>query len=128
LQKISYNGIIIAIMEGLNKAISFILGLVVVVVFIAVLTGRINLSSRLSFLGKVVKTTATKTNLTPTPSGQKISTIIISPPQTKSTNNYYNVKVKTNGTIPSTGPTMFFPLLTTSLLIGSYLRKQGKKD
>ncbi|MDH7475980.1 MAG: hypothetical protein QHH09_00720 [Microgenomates group bacterium] len=115
-------------MEGLNKAISFILGLVVVVVFIAVLTGRINLSSRLSFLGKVVKTTATKTNLTPTPSGQKISTIIISPPQTKSTNNYYNVKVKTNGTIPSTGPTMFFPLLTTSLLIGSYLRKQGKKD
>ena len=50
-------------MESFNKVLYFILGLVVVLVFVIVFTGRLN-------LGKTFKPLATTTTPTPTPKGQ----------------------------------------------------------
>ena len=94
-------------MDSFNKIISFVLGLVVVVVFLAVISGRLNLGSK-------------KASPTPTPTvaGTSISKAIIS--QTP-INNYQNPK-----TIPSTGPELLFPLVFSSFLSGLYLKKTGK--
>ena len=108
-------------MEGFNKTISFILGLVVVVVFIAVLSGRINLGKKFT-VPKLFSTS--KTTPTPSPttflSGQKISSIKID----SKNNGYGPYNVKTNGTIPSTGaPVFLFPLAAASFIAGSFLRR-----
>lgn len=105
-------------MEGLNKIISFILGLVVVIVFFAVVTGRINLKN----IGK--KNTIATVSITPTP--KAISSIKITP-----INNSYSSSTKSTSpsSIPSTGlPTIFIPTLLAGLFGGSMLRKTGKKD
>jgi hypothetical protein len=113
-------------MEGFNKAISFILGLVVVVVFIAVLTGRINLGKKIT-LPKILSISKTTPTLSPAPTitGKKISSIKID--ATNSGYGPYNQKtnnVKTNGTIPSTGaPIFLFPLAAASFITGSFLRR-----
>ena len=102
-------------MEGLNKIVSFILGLVVVIVFFAVVTKRIDLRN----IGKKSNTTATSISITPTP--KSISSIKIIP-----TNNTYNTS--TPSSIPSTGfPTIFIPTLLAGLFGGLKLRKMGKK-
>jgi hypothetical protein len=98
-------------MDSFNKIISFVLGLVVVVVFLAVISGRLNLGS------KKASPTPTPTP-TPTVAGTSISKVTIS--QTP-INNYQNPK-----TIPSTGPELLFPLVFSSFLSGLYLKKTGK--
>jgi hypothetical protein len=105
-------------MEGLNKIISFVLGLIVVIIFFAVVTKRIDLKN----IGKKSNTTTTTTNVTPTP--KNISNIKISP-----TNNRYTTSTATPSSIPSTGlPTIFIPTLLAGLFGGSKLRNAGKKD
>jgi len=115
-------------MDSFNKVISFILGLVVVLVFFAVITGKLNLSK--------IKTSVSK-GATPTPkvspSPTPISTVKIPSGQTTSTNNYasYNTSGKTMSTsqIPSTGlPVIFIPTLLAGVLAGSFLRKIGRKN
>jgi len=133
-------------MDSFNKVISFVLGLVVVLVFLAVITGKLNLKSKLP------STTASKSILTPTPvqknnggffgffksttsptptptPTQKPSSITINTnenniyKQNSQTVQYSNAK-----TIPSTGlPTLFIPILLSGLVGGSFLRKSGKK-
>ena len=104
-------------MEGLNKIVSFILGLVVVVVFFAVVTKRIDLKN----IGKKSTTVATVISVTPTP--KMISSIKINP-----TNHPYS-STTSPSSIPSTGlPTIFIPTLLAGLFGGSKLRKAGKKD
>ncbi len=124
-------------MDSFNKVISFILGLVVVLVFLAVITGRLNLKSRPS------STSASKTILTPTPvqknSGgffglfkstsptptQKPSTITVTG---ISGNNLYKQNDQIPKSIPATGlPTLFIPILLSGLVGGNFLRKSGKK-
>src|SRR6185503_2786194 len=46
-------------MDGFNKVISFVLGLVVVVVLIAIITGRLNLKQKLLSVSKGQTTTPT---------------------------------------------------------------------
>ncbi|PJA55225.1 hypothetical protein CO165_04710, partial [Candidatus Roizmanbacteria bacterium CG_4_9_14_3_um_filter_33_18] len=48
-------------MDSFNKVISFVLGLIVVLVFFAVVTGKINLKSKTS------TTSTSKSTITPTP-------------------------------------------------------------
>jgi len=114
-------------MEGFNKIISFVLGLVVVIVFFAVVTKKIDLKN----LGKTNKNTTatTKSVVSPTP----VSSIKIDEnPQVNINNsNSYKTIGKTTSpkSIPSTGlPTIFIPLLFSGVIGGSLLKKTGKKS
>src|SRR3989339_645642 len=116
-------------MEGLNKIISFVLGLVVVIVFYAVVTGKLDLKSKLT------KTTKSQTisgvssdQTTPTPTKTTTSGSVNS---VKTATNSYG-SYKTNGkttSIPSTGlPVLFIPSLLGAAIGGSFLKKVGKKS
>lgn len=119
-------------MDNLNKTVSFVLGLVVVLVFLAIVTGRLNLKNKLPLLGS---------KATPTPS-QKIITQKITTNNEQSTtsvpnstgaqnpayNQYQVVQGKTPATIPSTGsPTLLLPLLFSGLGGGLLLKKKSNK-
>lgn len=106
-------------MDNFNKVISFVLGLVVVIVFFAVITGRIK-------LGKYTPSFAKK----PTPTPTVVSSIKIEEEKTvvSTNNNYQYQTTKTPSKIPSSGlPTFFIPSLLAGVFGGSYLRKAGKK-
>lgn len=111
-------------MDNLNKTISFVLGLVVVLVFFAVITGRINLKGKLPTFGKTP---------TPTPTTQSANTSLPSLNKTsqadsltKSNNNYKNSTVKAPTTIPQTGsPTLLIPILISGLGGGILLKKKN---
>ncbi|VVA43255.1 conserved exported hypothetical protein [Candidatus Roizmanbacteria bacterium] len=129
-------------MDSFNKVISFALGLVVVLVFFAVVTGKINLKS------KTTSTIASKSTISPTPaqknSGGFFGLFKSNPSPTPTQkpisfittntgeNNVYkqNDQVANSSTaksIPATGlPTLFIPLLLSGLVGGSFLRKAGK--
>lgn len=117
-------------MDNFNKVISFILGLVVVIVFFGVISGRIK-------LGRFTPSFAKK--ITPTPP-TPISSITIEENKanvnydykknqnvsqnTSNTSYYLSTKPKT---IPSAGlPTFFIPSLVFGVFVGSYLKKSGK--
>ncbi len=119
-------------MDNANKIISFVLGLVVVIVFLAVVTGRFNLKS-LVFLPLA------KTNAKPTPTTLPKKSIISSVeiPNTqngkKEETSYkpYNQETNAGGlnSIPKTGaPTIFIPIAISSLLGGIFLKKQSRKN
>ncbi|GAB4218633.1 MAG: hypothetical protein Fur009_0320 [Candidatus Microgenomates bacterium] len=107
-------------MDSFNKIASFILGLVVVIVFFAVVTGKIN-------LGKYTPSFAKK----PTPTPTSISTVTVEENKTPTTlvnNTYKTTSSTTPKKIPSTGvETIFIPTLFASGLGGAFLRKTGKK-
>ncbi len=106
-------------MEGLNKIVSFILGLVVVIVFFAVVTKRIDLKN----IGKKNNSTTAVTTKSITPTPKIISSIKINP-----TNHLYSTSTPPSS-IPSTGlPTLFIPTLLAGLFGGNFLRKTGKKS
>jgi len=99
-------------MEDLNKVVSFILGLVVVVVFLAFISGKIK-------LGGKPGSTISKQSITPTPTTKIIPT---------ATYNKYSQTTPAPKTIPATGlPTIFLPILLSGAASGLYLRKTGKK-
>lgn len=106
-------------MDNLNKTVSFVLGLVVVLVFLAIITGRLNLKNKIPlFSGKVSPTPAVK--ITPT------STKLVESNKEGSTyGNYATKQGKTPTTIPSTGsPTILLPLLFSGLGGGILLRRR----
>ncbi len=112
-------------MDSFNKIISFVLGLVVVIVFFAVVTGRINFKGGLP---RLTKATVTPTQSpTPTPSSGSGSRVVISPTSTMGRYEQQAQKSKTTQ-IPATGlPTLFIPSLLAGALSGAFLRKAGKK-
>jgi hypothetical protein len=115
-------------MEGLNKIISLFLGLIVVVIFFAVITGRINLKNRFPQLGKL----QTKPTAIPTPTSPEAKTTIKVTSETTGQTNYYQKptltpaqKYTSTTTIPATGaPTFFLPLALSGFLGGIYLRRK----
>ncbi len=126
-------------MDSFNKVISFALGLVVVLVFFAVVTGKINLKSKTSTSASksiLTPTPAQKNNggffglfksatSTPTPTAKTISSIKMD----TSEDNVYKQNTTTSSakSIPSTGlPTLFIPILISGLAGGSILRNAGK--
>ena len=123
-------------MDSFNKVISFVLGLVVILVFLAVITGRLNLKSKststLTLTPTPVQTQKNNKGFfgffnknivsTPTPTQKPSSTVKVE--TGVSENNIYSVTPKS---IPATGlPTLFIPLLLSGLAGGSFLRKSGK--
>lgn len=116
-------------MDQFNKAISFFLGLIVVVVFLAVATGKINLKGKtLPFLkGATI-------SVTPTPASKIVSSITYSqtatqnkPTPTTQQNAQYRVYTGTVNTIPNTGPELLLPLIVSSFFGGSFLKKMSQK-
>lgn len=114
-------------MDNFNRVISFVLGLVVVIVFLVVLSGRINLRERLLGQGQVKKvetqtptpTIKTQQYISPSPASQKAVS--------KTNTTSYNVKSKTPNSIPATGtPTLLVPILLSGLSTGIYLLKKSK--
>lgn len=105
-------------MDSFNKVISFILGLVVVVVFLAVVSKRIDLSKKLLPLSQ----TGTAVSVTPTASQSKGST----PTPTNGYNRYQTTTTVTiPSTIPATGsPTILIPFAISALFAGIGLRKK----
>jgi hypothetical protein len=102
-------------MDSFNKIISFVLGLVVVLVFFAVITGKLNLKNKL-----ISTSTITPTSI-PTSTQQPSPTTIVS------TNNYNTYKTTLPKSIPATGlPTLFIPILLSGIISGGFLRKSGK--
>jgi hypothetical protein len=145
-------------MEQFNKALSFILGLIVVAVFIVVASGKFNLKG-LSFSNTktTAKTTPTVTpNVTPKPTSKpwfSFNQPTVKPtakptpkptavPKTTTKNgsvfspvsqtnpNYHSYSGTSAPTsIPNTGvPIVLFPLFGTSLLTGIFMKKSGKRD
>lgn len=115
-------------MDSFNKVISFVLGLVVVLVFFAVVTGRLKLPGKLS-------TPFSKSTTTAIPTPTPISTVKISDNSKESVlrNNYKAQTTPTKtvskpGEIPATGlPTLFIPSLLAGAAGGLFLRRSGKK-
>ncbi len=109
-------------MDNLNKTVSFVLGLVVVLVFLAIITGRLNLKNKIPLFSGGVS---------PTPAVTKSPTSIPTPTGTTSgqNNTYGNYKMKQiPSVIPATGlPTFFLSLLFSGFGGGLFLRKTGKK-
>lgn len=106
-------------MDSFNKVVSFILGLIVVVVFLAVISGRLNLKNKSLTLGGASS---------PTPSPTKMA----GSQSTQTATNTYQATSTTgkNGakSIPATGvPTLFLPSALSALLAGLKLREKGKK-
>jgi len=129
-------------MDSFNKVISFVLGLVVVLVFFAVVTGKINLKSKNNTtLASAITPTPTQDSggffsflkrATPTPTPTTESSSIDIDTNTSKNNSYKQnnqVSSQSNAkSIPSTGlPTIFIPLLFSGLAGGGFLSKIGKK-
>lgn len=119
-------------MEQFNKVISFVLGLVVVVLFLAVATGKINLKGISSPFSK--NTSTVKITPTSTPAPKKNSSTAqnsgsqgTSMSPSTSNVNYHQYSPGTLNTIPSTGPEFLIPLIASSLFGGLFLRGKGKK-
>lgn len=126
-------------MENANKIISFVLGLIVVIVVLLLITGRLGL-----FKGKNIlpisrgntssptpspKKTAQGNNQSPTPTSRRlaVNTIATATPTPVMQNNNTSNQQKdsdTIKTIPSTGAsTELFVVLLALLIGGTYLSK-----
>lgn len=131
-------------MSGFNKATSFILGLIVVLVFLFVFGSRVNLSDKLiAFKNiKVTPTPTVATTITPTPKKgffeslfarkttptptTKPAEATVKGTTTTSTGSSVGTAAVVPQTIPQTGsPTILFPILVSALGSGIYLRKKN---
>jgi hypothetical protein len=112
-------------MGSFNKVLSFILGLVVVIVFIIVLSRRLNFSKNfLPFQSTTPTVTPiAKKDVVPTPT---LGFYRITPqPQTKGGQQAVQPQTGTVKSIPSTGsPTAILLALNSTLFLGFYLRRK----
>jgi len=110
-------------MDSFNKVISFVLGLVVVVVFLAIISGKIDLRKTITGVS-TPKTTSSGFSLF---GSKAIPTPTLTTTPTQKQNSAYNqYNTQTPKTIPATGsPTIVLPLLFSALSGGLYLRKKN---
>jgi len=137
-------------MSGFNKVTSFILGLIVVLVFLFVFGSRVNLSDKLLAFKdtRVTPTPKVVVLATPTPTikkkgffeslfGRKTPTVTPTPKIIKlvedNTNGMTAGTTTTSATftaaqpqsIPQTGPSLLFPIFISAFGAGMYLRKKN---
>lgn len=138
-------------MEGVNKIVSLFLGLIVVIVLFAILTGRINLKNRIPTLSFSKKTTPTVTpvqpnnplsklsntsknvpiTLPPPPTSSNITTLpsqltpLPTPTLVKAPSYFAQQNTSPVQKIPSTGsPTLLLPIAFSLLTGGVFLKKK----
>jgi hypothetical protein len=108
-------------MGNFNRVLSFVLGLVVVIVFIIVLSSRLNLGQ------KFIPFQQNKTSVTPTPKSQvaKVTPTVSFYGPTGTQTKGGQVLTITPKTIPNTGsPTAALILFNSTLFLGFYLRRK----
>lgn len=116
-------------MGDFNKVISFVLGLIVVVVALVVITRKYDFTKKLLPLSSNAKV-----SVTPTPTGRLISEVIVKGEsgENSQVNNYqknnYQQPTNTSGRTPSSipatgGPTFLLPIYAASFFLGLRLRK-----
>lgn len=112
-------------MDGVNRIISFILGLIVVIVSIAVITGKLNLQNRIRpFITR-------QTTQKPTPTKMASTSPTHKPTQTPTPirtllENVKPAGIKKPGVIPETGtPTAIIPLLLAILIGGFFVKSRA---
>jgi hypothetical protein len=121
-------------MDNANKIISFVLGLVVVIVFILLITGKLSVGKKLQTLFKAKVTPTVTPSATPTPQADKKITINYPNAKTGTSNTYQangsnQIAGKNLSNIPNTGaPTFLLPFAFSVLAGGTFLRKTGKKN
>ncbi|HLC94807.1 MAG TPA: hypothetical protein VJH96_04550 [Patescibacteria group bacterium] len=115
-------------MEGINRIFFLVLGLVAVVLFFAVVTGRITLKGFLPRLTSIERNedsaTPTPTNAKTTTTAQKVSTTTQSKSTTNSSVTSSNTQTKGESitTIPETGPSaLIYPMSLLLFATGIYL-------
>lgn len=104
-------------MDQFNKAISFFLGLIVVVVFLAVATGKINLKGKTA-------------SVTPIPTPGAISSVTYKETSVQSKPTpviQQNSPYRAVNSIPNTGPELLLPLVVSTFFGGSLLRQISRK-
>lgn len=116
-------------MDNFNRIVSFVLGLIVVIVFLIIINRRFNFTGKL-FTGRTASATVTPT-ITPTPTGNPV--VYNTQPNTNrntGTTTYNNQPVTTRPqTIPSTGAeTALLPAALSSLFAGIYLKGKARKN
>ncbi len=124
--------VIMGSMGSFNKVLSFVLGLVVVIVFIIVLSNRLKLGDKFLPFQKTtpIMTSTSNKKTTPTPTirfypGQGGTNKVTPQPQPKGGQQANQYQPGTVKTIPSTGsPTEVLLALNSTLLLGFYLRKK----
>jgi len=119
-------------MDNFNKLFSFVLGLIVVVVFFAVLTGRINFKNK--FVPLTSFNSSNKTTPTPTKSAGNsnlnkkiVSSLEVENQSLASSYKNYSSPSGLNNlkSIPSTGSeTFLLPLMFSGLIGGFSLRRK----
>lgn len=127
-------------MDNFNRILSFIIGLVVVIVIVAIIANRINLGRRVSTLSQSLKRPSVTPSLTPKNKGLEIPYQSKSPTPTPTqkmvaSNNTTGGTYQTKGglstqpqKIPSTGASsLLIPLSLAGAFIGSKLKNSGKK-
>ena len=135
-------------MEQFNKALSFILGLIVVAVFIVVASGKFNIKGLNVPKANTASNSAPSVTpqptskpwfsfgqpkATPTPTIKTVATTQnrnLAVEQNQQDPNYHSyINSNAPTTIPNTGvPIVLFPLLGSSFLTGIFMKKAGKKD
>lgn len=122
-------------MSGFNKITSFILGLIVVLVFLLVFGSRINLSDKLVALRDKNATPTPTMSVTPSPKkgffeslfGAKSTPTPTQAAQVVATNSQPTSPSQDTATpakIPNTGPELLFPIAFSALGSGLYLRRK----
>lgn len=117
-------------MEGLNRIIFLVLGLVAVIIFFAVLTGRINLKGKLPlFSDGTAKETITphpspKPSNTPSTENKNDTGSSQNKPYRANSQTQTKTAVKPITVIPATGISeFFFSFIFVLLGVGLYLKK-----
>lgn len=129
--------------ESFNKILSFILGIIVVIILLAVISSRLRLGEKITFLplGDKNKKTTPAPTVKPKPTITFFETIKkntapktkggITPPASTPTPTKKVVFTQPTQTasgvkeIPNTGPEMALPLAGISLIFGIYLRTKN---
>ncbi|MEO6508572.1 MAG: hypothetical protein ABIO02_01335 [Patescibacteria group bacterium] len=136
-------------MENINKIISFILGLIVVVVFIAIVSGKFKIGSGLKKIAKIKVSPAVTKKPTPIPTeavtvsynnSKQAPKVVVAPkttpkPNTNTPVNQYqttNSPAQISGnnisSIPNTGaPTLLIPSALSMLAAGTFLKRSTRK-
>jgi len=120
LHNTTYSDIIYLLnMDSFNKIVSFVLGLVVVIVFLAIITGRFNVKKSFQGFGTNAKLTPTPTFIAvPTPASVAVN-------QTNPSVNTTNIYSKTPTSIPATGSsTILLSAFISTLSLGIYLKRK----
>ena len=112
-------------MEDFNKIISFVLGLIIVVVALVIITRKYDFTKKL-----LPFSSNAKISVTPTPTGKVISEVTVKgqPGASYQVNNYQQQTIpsgKTPTSIPATGaPTFLLPIYAASFFLGLRLKKK----